>query len=729
VTPRHRRAPGDVPAAICPVCLSAFPARGACRFCAWESGGDLDTARRGYDLRTELRARPVREEPDPARDGRTLPTPETTDLPDLPHFPHLPGLPGLPGLPDLPPPRDGGDGRTGPERDAWRDIRAEDARARALAPGGADQVLVALAAGEFDRVWFVELSRHGAAAVRVDRDPAGAVRIPDAAEPRSPWPELLLHPDWLPAAKDTGDYVLAGGVGTVDGTGWHGRPAPVDPLFGRALGAWTGRWAGRWRQERTTPGEGSAWILVSRDPHWRICAQAARHLSAEYPPSATLVPDGTVPLDRLVDDLVGGIPTRHTYALVAVEADTANRTTRVITRELFPRGTLALPGSTPSTSVALAFPASGNGADTPTERLLHVVDPYGGPDGDWPVLMAGAYPAPGGAHEITVRLVDARRLEVGIDHDGTTRALTAVLPGAPPGTLPGHGTDQGTGTGNGTGNGNGNGDGRGPTGTARFGAGTRRVLGGGLDADIVCAVELADEDPERVRRRIDFAAELAERLTRLDDGAGRFRLALAGYTDHDPRRRVRRPDVFGLGTHVPPLRTVPFADPADHLDVLAAWEPAAVLHHYAAPLEEVVHHLDTHRTDPAWRWRAATRLLVTVGSRPPHPLARGADLVMPCPERLDWRTHLAALRSRDGLRCVLVDDRHTEPDRRNRSSWVWEFGSFREEFGADGHFGPDDPQVWAALLTGPTPASAPVLPLLVDTASRTLPFRGGGSPR
>ncbi|NUP30981.1 MAG: hypothetical protein HOU01_04610, partial [Streptomycetaceae bacterium] len=138
---------------------------------------------------------------------------------------------------------------------------------------------------------------------------------------------------------------------------------------------------------------------------------------------------------------------------------------------------------------------------------------------------------------------------------------------------------------------------------------------------------------------------------------------------------------------------------------------------------------DPHRTDPARRWRAATRLLVTVGSRPPHPLARGADLVMPCPERLDWRTHLAALRSRDGLRCVLVDDRHTEPDRRNRSSWVWEFGSFREEFGADGHFGPDDPQVWAALLTGPTPASAPVLPLLVDTASRTLPFRGGGSPR
>ncbi|MGR7002918.1 hypothetical protein ACU686_41310 [Yinghuangia aomiensis] len=334
--------PGDVPAAICPVCLSAFPARGACRFCAWEVGGDLDTARRGYDLKTELRARPVREESDPARDGRTLPTPETTDLPDLPQFPRFPDLP------DLPPPRDAA--TAVPDRNATRGATSAPrtpAPARS-APGGADQVLVALAAGEFDRVWFVELSRHGAAAVRVDRDPAGAVRIPDAAEPRTPWPELLLHPDWLPAARDTGDYVLAGGVGTVEGTGWHGRPVPVDPLFG-ARPRRVDRPVGRTVAAGTHhAGEGSAWILVSRDPHWRICAQAARHLSAEYPPSATLVPDGTAPLDRLVDDLVGGIPTRHLRA-GRRRSRHRPRTTRVITRELFPRGTLALPGSTPST--------------------------------------------------------------------------------------------------------------------------------------------------------------------------------------------------------------------------------------------------------------------------------------------------------------------------------------------------------------------------------------------
>jgi hypothetical protein len=140
--------------------------------------------------------------------------------------------------------------------------------------------------------------------------------------------------------------------------------------------------------------------------------------------------------------------------------------------------------------------------------------------------------------------------------------------------------------------------------------------------DLVCAIELAG-DESAVGRRRDLVRELLTYMTNENPNGQQLRVALLGYSDHDfDRSHEYRPVVRGSL-----LGTLPSA-----LSTLSRFKGDNTRYPSAASLEDMLHeaHVMLARSD-------AGRLLLVAGGRRAHPTVQGADLVLPCPLRYDWR--------------------------------------------------------------------------------------------
>ncbi|MFE1440531.1 hypothetical protein [Streptomyces sp. NPDC058739] len=255
-----------------------------------------------------------------------------------------------------------------------------------------------------------------------------------------------------------------------------------------------------------------------------------------------------------------------------------------------------------------------------------------------------------------------------------------------------------------------------PTPWAHLAAATPRQLPRPRPLDLMVAVEIAGplgDGGTAVEERLQEAAAV---VTAVQDAVGTedtLRVGLIGYRDHDPLHRAGENDpvVHRLGMSAAP----------DAVQVLASWRPSPLRHDFATGLEHIPRELS------GWRhlWRPGSqRVLLVVGSRPPHPpvrppqvLRRGAAVRI-CPDRLDWRTELEEARHYDGLACVAVVDEpfwmdHLagEPHLAHWANHAW------GEFGTEGRFtAGHDPRVIAAAVAAPAlslPQDGPPIRLVV----------------
>ncbi|GGX70582.1 hypothetical protein [Streptomyces anandii] len=361
------------------------------------------------------------------------------------------------------------------------------------------------------------------------------------------------------------------------------------------------------------------------------------------------------------DDLVAPLPLRTTVWLAAAHVDGGSGTVGLVRRPLFAAGTRADDHTAgPIAHVPVTAPPPGAAGEGSVATVV-----TGGPEeppSRWQALRVDRLELPPGSRT-TLRYELRGRHRVELRHDGPHESE--------------------------------------PTPWAVLASGTPRRLSRPRPVDLMVAVEIAGPQVDGgtvVEERLQEAAAVVDAVAEAVGAEDTLRVGLLGYRDHDPLHRA--------GEHEPVVHRLGMAAAPDAVRGLAAWRPSPLRHDFATGLEHVPHEL------AAWRrlWRPDShRVLLVVGSRPPHPRTRPPQVlrrgvaVRICPDRLDWRSALATARHYDGLACVAVvdepvwmEDLAGEPHLAHWAAHAW------DAFGTEGRFtAGHDPRLIAAAVVAP----------------------------
>lgn len=617
-----------VPAAamLCPVCHWPDKGAGTCPVCGWELIGGyvagaatpadhqavadrLAAARQEHDVRAAVRAVNADGGGDPAR---------------------LSWLAGC---------ARGGPPSAGLVQRIAAEIEAEHARLPVALPG-ADYALVRLVAGETDALVIAEIGPDGISASTLTADWLGVPqRRP--ADGGQPWTGLLAG---LPADVDLLRFRLAGGIGSAAADGHDpptGSAAPAalgqaaDAGAARALATILGAASAQARDGMTAglrgPGPGASRaraprldvVLVRRTRGWPVLDAAIRRAWALARPITEIYQGATAgSLADIVDLIASRAPLRHAYDLILAEVDPRSGAVRVRPRELFPAASAARPGSSAEATVhVLPPPQAADVVEVP------VVARRGDTDRDWPLV---------GTHFIDGTAERPTQLQIRLHGPGQLRTTAA------PELLP----EPATGS-------------RWP--------GLLRELPKRLQPvpalDLAFLVELGGYEDVAVARRIQLVREVIGKLRATAMRKTVAQVAVMGYRDHNSKYQMRGRAAHNklvVGTGLEPAASV-----LDALGSHEMWARVEVQDDYAAPLECALQVLA--EDGPAWR-PAARRVVVIVGSRPPHPPVpdNQGSLVRPCPEGCDWSRLVDVIRRDHDARCVAVVDDPSPANERAR---------------------------------------------------------------
>ncbi len=470
-----------------------------------------------------------------------------------------------------------------------------DPAAFGIAPSMA-QVMGALLArivtGEVPSAAVVEIMPDSVVLYAVGADEIGVPQVFGQTR-RWDWADLL--PD-APRDRDSRLLRFAGGIGVggigigIDGGASEGPFVPVDG-FPAALRPVLGG------LNEIDPTEVT---VVQRVLGWPLLDEAGRvlvDLLTNRGPCAPLL--AVASGNEAIQDFFQQVPLRYDYCLVVADVDPSTRHVRLLTRPLFRAGVTVTPGREPVAEIVVAVPPH-----RPAELALAVVSrPPGEQEKDpqrWHRVTIG---------QATLTSDSTARVRVTLQGPGRVRFID-------------------------------------PPGVRITDASWSEVLAqvprefGADPVDIVFAVELAGADAV-VAERVRLVADLLDLVEAEHPEPTAVRFGLVGYDDHDLLDWEQ--------AQQPVVRTVPLAAAAGARDALRLWRPSEVRHDYAAPFEDALHVLG----DFPWRV-PATHILVTIGTRPPHPPEQGNDLTMPCPVRHNWKVDMDDFATRLGLRRVAV---------------------------------------------------------------------------
>jgi hypothetical protein len=622
--------PGTDASEICPVCLQPDEGAVTCAECGWQLLGDyvlgpvtrtaeaefatrLAAHRLGYDLRAAVRvAGPAgeRDEDDLARLARLV--------------------------------RGNGESTAETIKAAEDQVDASDVPL-ATTSAGIGFALTRLVAEQTDAIAFVEM---GPDAVAAQILVSGDLGVPEPLDDESlPWTELLPS---LPPDDDLRRLLMAGYVGVRDDAD---TPAPaalraavheaVEATLNRLLDAAANLVA---RRPANGRGETAArrvdTVLVRRTYCWPVLDAVIAEAREILRPVAEIVTRARgEDLADVVERVSAQAPLRYACDLVLAAVDGRTRAVSVEPQELFPAGAAALPADAAAVLPAGPKPATLRVAavqrHAPSRVALPVVARRSG-DADYRDLrtlehrrplvamsvLDGAFPGP---VELTMTLVRPMDLKINADPP-KIRPVEAVanwpvLLGRLPAGLP---ADDEPGAGS---------------------------------LDLVLLIELGG-DEATVARRVKLAQEVIDTVRpgmRMP-----LRVAVLGYRDHSPKHRsdaINVPDlaqealVVGCGLSRP-------GSARKLLEDIEQWRGVEIHHYHAAPIEDALEML----ADPAWKWEeSAKHVLLTIGSRPPHPPKQGTDRMLPCKGCSPWQESLAWLRDGLGVECFAVLDRPVTP--------------------------------------------------------------------
>ncbi|MEU3461109.1 hypothetical protein ABZ721_14265 [Streptomyces sp. NPDC006733] len=471
---------------------------------------------------------------------------------------------------------------------------------------GAVSVLTALSAGAVDAVLFLGISATG---LTTEILPRHTDEPPAAHQSRSSevlWTEVA---PWLPRSTPERYFLLAGGIGQAPPYGGPGLPPATDRAWEAAISQSTDLALAALHAVRSN-GRAVPLVVVHWAPGWRWLDAALRAVERSAPPAARIATDDGRAMAAAVSAACHRVPLRHGYALLTrpkTAGALAQRQIRPLL--LFPGGTLLPEEDALSVKVQLSA-APGDSAST---FALPLVLTKGPEPADWEVLRTGRTTIrPGELTEVTVVLRHAGqpRFSGNVIDSPFDEDLLLARPG--PVAAP--------------------------------------------DVDLLLLLELGGT-PADLDRRVGLLCAVLERLDADWSASGQLTVGAIGYGGHAfrPMRSSVEQD---------PLR---YWGPGPALEAgreLKAWTPSPASHTFATPLEDA---LDAAARRDIWRPHAH-RVLLIVGSRPPHPPQQGKDLALPCPKGLDWEVILGELRQRLELQVISVYDPHPPLGRWRRQS-------------------------------------------------------------
>ncbi|MFD7796654.1 hypothetical protein [Streptomyces sp. NPDC059759] len=413
---------------------------------------------------------------------------------------------------------------------------------------------------------------------------------------------------------------------------------------------------------RRSPPSAGPLVLVVRAAGWPLVEQAAEVLRADE--ESVLRVRLPVHWPETPNDLFAGLPLRHPLWLAGAQVDGASGTVGLARRMLFPAGSRPSDPTDsdggPEARVSVAAPPGG--ATVGRSAAAVVSAGPEDPPSHWKSLRADRLELPPGARAVLrYRLTGPDRVELRYDgrHEPETSPWAALALHTP------------------------------------------RRLSRPRPVDLVLAVEIAGPQADggvAVEERLQEAAAVVAAVRDAVGDEDTLRIGLIGYRDHAPLDRPHHSD--------PLVHRVALSDPQAAEQVLGGWHRSALRHDFATGLEHVPHELSYWRD--AWR-PDSHRVLLVVGSRPPHPrnrpprvLRRGAAVRI-CPDRLEWEAALRSVRHYDGVACVAVVDEPTWMDRLagepHLAQWAdraWDL------FGAEGRFAAGhDPRSIASAVAAP----------------------------
>jgi hypothetical protein len=163
---------------------------------------------------------------------------------------------------------------------------------------------------------------------------------------------------------------------------------------------------------------------------------------------------------------------------------------------------------------------------------------------------------------------------------------------------------------------------------------------GSRPADVALLVETSGKDEGVVAARLGLLARLLDLLATEHSDPENVQVSVIGYRAHDSQsERVRRR---------PAVTSLVAVPPAEAAREVKDWRPS-LSGELAAPVEDALHEAGLL----PWREHARA-VLITLGSRGPHPPEQEADLVWPCPDKRDWEFELRQLVQRVGPARVAV---------------------------------------------------------------------------
>lgn len=230
-----------------------------------------------------------------------------------------------------------------------------------------------------------------------------------------------------------------------------------------------------------------------------------------------------------------------------------------------------------------------------------------------------------------------------------------------------------------------------------------RLEGDDAPAHLIAAIEISGS-PGLVRERVEAVTMLVSHVAA--EAKGFVCYSVMTYGPHSIDRDRNYPEV--------PVTTLAWAEIADDaLAVLARLARESVPQNGydgAAQLECLLTDLDTNLTGQEGR-----PVIVTAGTRPPHPPRTDATQVIPCRYRRDWRVPMSRLRGRHaGIAFGSIRDA-------GRADELWEMLGVNATFGD--HFAPE----FARSLGLTTAIARPIaLPMFSTVASGV---RGGPRSR
>ncbi|MGW1399620.1 hypothetical protein ACWCRF_13275 [Streptomyces sp. NPDC002405] len=401
-------------------------------------------------------------------------------------------------------------------------------------------------------------------------------------------------------------------------------------------------------------------VLAVRAAGWHPLERAAEAVRAQSGALLCLRLPAHWPLAP--EDLTAELPLRTTVWLAAAHVDGASGTVDLVRRPLFPAGSRADDRTAAGPVVRVPVTAPPPGATTGESVAAVVCAGRDEPASRWRSLRIDRLELPPGSRTtLSYTLHGRSRVELGYDghHEPETSPWTALASSTP------------------------------------------RQLSRPCPVDLMVAVEVSGPQADggtAVEERLQEAAAVVTAVQDAVGGEDTLRVGLIGYRDHDPLHRPR--------DHDPVVHRVGMSAAPDAARALESWRPCPLRHDFATGLEHVPGEL------PGWRhqWRTDShRVLLVVGSRPPHPRARPPQVlrrgapVRICPDRLDWQAELDAARRREGVACVAVVDEPAwmdelvgEPHLAHWADHAW------GAFGTEGRFiAGHDPRQIAAAVAAP----------------------------